>query len=359
MKNYTILLIFILVSISLNAQTLFSENLGISAKTKGGILLAHRPVMAHLVQGHAIAAELGLNLRTDGDRAWEQKLNYPTYGFSFFASSTGNKAVIGNAFSLYSFIDIPIVRVKKFSLSTKLGGGLGYVTKPFNQIKNPKNVAIGSAFNGFIQLGAFLNYENSSNTFSIGLDMSHFSNGSSKLPNLGLNLPYLSLGYVHHLEPLKIVQEKLEYNFSKEITIEILGIVSPKQVFPTGGRTAPVFALASFFQKRITPISGVEVGLDLISNQSHFNVYKEIEKTQWMVLQVGVYAGYLFHVTDELRFYTGMGGYVKNELDPAGYFYHRLGVRYRTKKRLIFQFGIKSNFAKADYFEYGIGYRIR
>ncbi|MGB0932936.1 MAG: acyloxyacyl hydrolase [Lishizhenia sp.] len=333
--------------------------MGISTKMKGGTLIAHRPVMAHLVQSHTLAFELALIKRSAGKKAWQQQLNCPNYGVSIFASSTGNREIIGNACAINAFIDLKILGNTKFYLSARLAGGIGYVSKPFNQENNPKNVAIGSYLNGFIQFGTHVNYAFKKQLFSFGIDMSHFSNGSAKLPNLGLNLPYLSLGYTRFQSEYAKEYHEKNVIFSKKWSWSALGFLAPKQVFPTGGRTSPVYGISFLTQKRFTPLSGIEFGIDFVSNQSHFDIYKEIEKTQLKVLQIGLYSSYLFYLTQTLNLYTGIGAYVKNSLDPAGYIYNRLGIRYCGKNRLLLNIGIKANFAKADYFEYGIGYRFK
>lgn len=48
---------------------------------------------------------------------------------------------------------------------------------------------------------------NANNYVEFGIGITHFSNGASKLPNLGLNLPLLNLGF-HHLF-IKIFVQKL------------------------------------------------------------------------------------------------------------------------------------------------------
>ena len=323
------------------------------------MLIAHRPVMAHLVQAHSLGFELSFVKRSTQSKVWEQQLNNPKYGISILASTAGNKAIIGNVYALNSFIDISVFGNKTFYISTRLAGGIGWVSKPFDQENNPKNVAIGSHLNGFIQLGAHLNYEKNQHHFAFGFDISHFSNGAAKLPNLGLNLPYLSIGYTRFNGNVKEALTKKKVAFSKSWSWIALGFLAPKQVFPTGGRTAPVFGLSSFIERRINRSSGIEFGIDLVSNQTHFDIYKEIEKTQLDVLQIGVFSGYLFHINSSLCLYTGIGAYIKNKLNPAGYIYNRLGIRYIGKKRLLLNIGIKANYAKADYFEYGIGYRLR
>lgn len=358
-KLRALLLTFICFCYNGNCQDFFKENRGLSLKSKGGILIAHRPVMAHLVQSHTFGFEFSIVKKSNGQKEWEQQLNCPNYGISFFASSTGNKDIIGTAYALNAFIDFKVLGKKKLYLSTRLAGGLGFVSKPFQQEKNPKNVAIGSHLNGFIQMGLNLNYSRKKDLFSFGFDISHFSNGAAKLPNLGLNLPYLSIGYTRFNKVTTNTYIKKPVLFSKKWSYLAFGFLAPKQVYPTGGRTAPVYGVSVFTQKRLTPLSGIEIGIDLISNQTHFDIYKEIEKTQLTVLQIGIYGGYLFHLNNRLNFYTGMGVYVKNTLNPSGFIYNRLGIRYVGEKRFLLNVGIKANFAKADYFEYGIGYRFK
>lgn len=72
--------------------------------------------------------------------------------------------------------------------------GLGYISRPFDVQNNPMNRAIGSPINGYAQIslegGIKIN-----DYWSMGarLGMSHFSNGNAKAPNLGVNLPFISV----------------------------------------------------------------------------------------------------------------------------------------------------------------------
>jgi len=72
--------------------------------------------------------------------------------------------------------------------------GLGYISRPFDVVKNPMNRAIGSHINGYAQLSLELG-KKFSDRWSMGvkLGMSHFSNGNAKAPNLGVNLPFASV----------------------------------------------------------------------------------------------------------------------------------------------------------------------
>ena len=51
-----------------------------------------------------------------------------------------------------------------------------------------------------------------------------------------------------------------------------------------------------------------------------------------------------------------MGAYFKDKYQPESTFYHRIGMRYYFKGGWHANLVLRSNFAKADFVEYGIGY---
>ena len=60
-----------------------------------------------------------------------------------------------------------------------------------------------------------------------------------------------------------------------------------------------------------------------------------------------------------ISFPIEMGVYLRQLTEPDGLFFHRLGVRYFGKNGLVLAFGMRSHFAVAYNFEFGVGYRIR
>lgn len=102
-----------------------------------------------------------------------------------------------------------------------VGMGLGYLSQKFDALDNPRNVAIGSHYNGTMQLGYHWEFSHllsvkakyakekmsvergaSLNSIPIHhvwklnaeLGLIHFSNANWRQPNFGVNLPYLSFG---------------------------------------------------------------------------------------------------------------------------------------------------------------------
>jgi hypothetical protein len=355
------LLVFLCIVSNLVHSQQEDYSVGIEIKGKAGFLLPHRPVMHHLLQGHSIAFEGSYVLQTNGSKEWHQAFRFPRWGGTLFLSDFGNPEQLGWASGAYLFGELPIFRSNKFALMAKMGGGVGYVSKKYDLETNPKNNSIGSHINSLIVIGMNLNYQLNQSEISLGLDMTHLSNGATKLPNLGINVPYLSLGYTRYLNELKFDNE--EKPVSKHIAelnqwqLNVMGILSSKQIYPTGGRNYLVSALGIFGSRKFSRKAGLDVGLDIIYNESIKYRFEEEEFSDMEALQVGIFAGYFIPI-NRLRVLLGMGYYAKNNINPDGPVYHRLSTRYKLNEKWNIHFGIKSHWGRADYFEFGVFYRI-
>lgn len=333
-----------------------STQWGIEGRFKTGLLLGHRPVMGHLVKNHAFAGEISFVKRASGQKAWHSSYKYPELGLTLYAGSAGNKVILGNYFGIYGFTKFPFVARKSFRLNGKLGAGLGFGTKQYDPITNPKNVAMSSPINAMICIGLDARYYFSKNWLSLGIDMTHFSNGAFKVPNLGLNLPFLSVGYGRYIKTIDTVQTSNKFYVpQRKLLLGATAIISAKEVFPTGGKRYPVYALSIHARTFLKPRVGWELSLDFMSKQAIFGYRPEIVKTQADIFQFGIYAGYLLPL-DRFHFVLGMGYYARDKYQPEDAFYHRVGMRYYLKNGINFNLVLKSHWARADYVEWGIGY---
>jgi hypothetical protein len=186
--------------------------------------------------------------------------------------------------------------------------------------------------------------------------MTHFSNGASKVPNLGINLPYVSLGYsrVMRMTQMDSMPEVSVLPYKKWM-FNVTGIVSIKEIFPTGGKKYPIYAMYGSLRWFSKPKVGMEWGLDLISKQAIMGYRPEIQKSQWDIFQVGVFGAYLLPL-DRFHFAFGMGVYLKDKYQPEDFMYHRVGMRYYLKNGINLNLCLKSHWARADYVEWGVGY---
>lgn len=360
MKLFVLLCFF---SGTIWAQDSIVDSYFISLKPKAGYLAAHRGTMGHLPKERIFGAELSFSKRLGGANNWAANYKNPMVGVSLYASTVGNKEILGNTFGWYSFIQFPMSRNPKHFLAAKISAGLGYVTKVFDQQTNPKNVAMSSHVNALLCLGIEGRWQFSpKHALIYSFDMTHLSNGSSKVPNLGLNMPNIGLGYSYTVKEktrLKVAPLVIQHTpFLRSWNYTTLGILSFKETFPTGGKKYPVYAISNFVWKQFRPKVGMEIALDVFSKQAIFDYRWYIPKTQLSVLQIGGYVGYLLPL-NRLKFVLGMGAYIKDRYNMDDRFYHRVGMRYQFDNGLLVNLVLKSHWAKADYVEYGIGYTFK
>lgn len=348
--------IIIVLLISMPSFSQSDREWGLEYRQKIGFLAAHRGVMGHLAESHALAGELSYFQQTKGRKQWHAGCNFPIIGFTVFGGGVGNNDILGTYWGSYGFVEFPFVKSKHFEFLGKLGSGVGYGTKVFDMDENPKNVAMSTHINALICIGLRGGFIFNRNKITLGLDMTHFSNGAYKVPNLGVNLPFVSIGYARTIRKTLmdslILPNELPY---KKWLFGITAIASAKETFPTDGKKYPVFGLNASFRWFSKPKVGFETAFDFISKQAIMNYKPTIEKTQWDIFQMGVYMGYLLPL-DRLHFAIGMGVYVKDKYQPEDFLYHRIGLRYYFNNGLNAQVLLKSHWARADYVEWGIGY---
>ena len=119
-------------------------------------------------------------------------------GFQLDALSTikaANGPGMGNIYSIYGYIDRPLLVLGGFSLgySGEFGVGLMFNNR-FNPETNPWNVVISTPLNAHISLGAQARYAITHRyDVGVGFFFNHHSNGAVAFPNYGLNAFELAL----------------------------------------------------------------------------------------------------------------------------------------------------------------------
>jgi hypothetical protein len=353
------LLVFILFLNFCSTAQNIQRNYGVEVSPKIGFLIPHRATMGHLLQGHSKGFELSALIQTDGRKQWHHDYLFPKGGISFYYSDWGNKEVLGSGFGLHGFITLPFIKNRGWAFASRLGAGIGYATKVFDQVENPKNNALSTRLNSLVFIGAELEKQFTQSSLALGIDMTHFSNGAVKVPNLGVNIAYISLAYTYYFKELELKSKASILRFENDnpskwkFYTEI--IASMKQIYPTGGKYYGIIGISNFVQHQFTPKCVVEGGFDAVYNQSIIDDQVG-DFTARDNFQVGAYAAYVLPI-HKLQLLLGMGGYVINPVNPNGHIYHRFGSRFKIGKRLYANITIKSHWAKADYFEYGLIYR--
>jgi hypothetical protein len=340
----------------------------VEAKINYGFIYAHH-LELEIYNSHFPAFEINLQQETFGKHKWERAFGYPLIGMSFWYSGLGNSSSLGSAYALFPFINFPLFRHKSFFFGFRFGMGVGYLTKKFDRINNYKNLAIGSHFNAAISLMFDIRYRLTNRiTLTGGVSLQHFSNGSLKLPNNGLNIPLINLGMAYRLvrenknigdrfyapvEPFSaIVKRVIEFNIG--------GAIGYKNMMSVYGENYIVthFYENTFF--RISRKSKVGFGFDISYDPSQIMKLEMngiIVTNKLDIVRPGINAAYQLDLS-KLGIILNLGYYLAGEEKSNGPLYEKISFQYCFTKYLFANVMLKVHWGRADYIGWGIGYRF-
>ena len=360
------LLMAIAIILNLSGLTQSSNSQGLYLQSKGGFLMAHRSAMKHLVRENSYGFELGYIKHLQGT-AEDADYHFPAIGFSAEYRNFGYDDVLGKALSFSHFFNEPLFQRPSFFIDFQYGMGIGYITKKYNLENNLTNNAIGSHINAKVTLKLlFLKYFDRY-SLGAGLEMSHFSNGAITYPNLGLNLPsaFLQIGFLEKprtpiLKSENYASEVFHVNTKHNLLLSTILTVKQVRANPNLPKRYPVFGLRATYQKSQQDYQkhwSWEGSVELIHNESNLFVYPDSTFNRSDVLQIGLYAGasYKFYRSEIIM---GLGYYLRDNINTIGRLYNKIGYRYYVKNNWYGLFNIRANLGKADFFEFGFGYKI-
>ena len=329
-----------------------------------GFILVHRNNISHLVKGNPTIYELNIGKSSSGNKLWQIENNLPDIGISLQCIDFKNPLQLGYALTASPYIEIPLNKTPKILRPIiRLCWGLTYITKSYDSIENKENRAIGSHFNSFVQFRCFWSFK-LSNLLRIepGITFTHASNGKSKNPNLGLNVASLNLGLNYSIQSkanqsiTKVdsstkAKSKNELIFFTAIGFNQKYIASP---------ILKTFVYSFAYQRNLRNTHKYVLGIDVFYDQNYLIDYENVFKNKAQgidQLRMSIKLGYSYNV-GRLSFPFELGYYFFQKTNPDELIVNRLGVRYYSKTGLIAHFGLRTHFAVAYNFEYGLGYRF-
>lgn len=358
------------ISFSSPAQFLHklnTSNLLLEGRINYGFLINHHLEM-QVFNAHFTSFEVNLGQETYGKKRWEAMYAYPIVGISYWYSDLGNSEYIGKANALFPYINFPLTHRDKYEINFRLGGGLGYLTKHFDRLTNYKYLAIGSHVNAAVNLMFEVRYKPLPRTqVSLGIALMHFSNGSLKTPNYGINIPSANLAIAYHLTKAntyinrKMLPEltKFEFDGRKNIELDFVGAFGMKDISEYGRRYY-IYTLSGNAFKSVSYKSKVGAGFDLFYDESDLRKAEleqiELERNS-QVIKPGVNFGYQLNLS-RTSFTYNLGFYLGGKMARAGSSYHKIGMRVMLSRSIFASLALKTHFARADYIGIGLGYKL-
>ncbi|MGD0711761.1 MAG: acyloxyacyl hydrolase, partial [Bacteroidales bacterium] len=252
-----------------------------------------------------------------------------------------------------------------FQFNFRFGTGLGYLTKKFDRIDNYKDIAIGSHLNAALNLFYELKWIISKRVLVSGsIGLSHFSNGLIKTPNLGINIPTVSVGmaYIFHNNSTIISHVDTAFHKKKQkLNIQLFASGGIKQISLPGGSYYGIYTLSACFLKPLSKKREIGIGFDIFWDLSNVQTIEYNGFTvnhAYDVIKPGIYIGHQFDfshfsIITQIGYYL----YVKDKyVEPI---YTRFALRYLFSNRIMLNLALLTHYATADFIEWGIGYSLK
>jgi hypothetical protein len=310
-----------------------------------------------------------------------------TLNYQYLGSEAAGYAV-GLGFSLFF--------TPGLSQHTRLtvGMGGGYLSKPYS-LENPKNIAIGSHINGMMRLGIqrdiwVVKANNRRASAQLNVGMTHFSNGNWSQPNLGVNMPYVSMSYKYkldlgakqlkrmqsHQNALKQLNSAFEANRNITLSNRTWGLVGG---FRVGRRQMEIDQEANFTTGIVELLVERSYSYEEFTNNKNlrsFSAHPHWGLTMFMdrsyqYNKPNPLPAYNFINTTELAAIVGnryvfgrvgvltdIGVYLYRPSDSKRRYFQALGLSYFVNQHLILTARLKVHLSSADYIEWGMGYRF-
>jgi len=369
LKAFVLLIVMlVLLKVPANAQhKLLGSNLLLEGRVNYGFMINHHLEMK-IFNAHFPSFEINLGKETYGTERWQAEYGYPFIGVSYWYSQLGNSKYLGSANAVFPYVNYPIIRNQKHELNFRVGLGLAYLTKRFDRLENYKYIAIGSHINAAINFMAEYRWRfNPRMNAAIGIAIMHFSNGSTKTPNYGINTPSINLAFAYRLskentnKSKKLIPSLYEFEFpeNKSIDLSLGATVAVKDMGSEYGRTFMVYNVFGNVMKQFSYKSIAGVGFDLTFNESdpYFaklnNVPYERKSELW---RFGVGPAYQLKMA-KLSYNFGLGFYLQAKLASTKT-YFKLGLQYMITPRLFANLTLRTHFGQADFVGIGLGYKI-
>jgi len=329
----------------------------------------------------ARATTIEIGRQTDGTRDWHRVYNYPAYGVGFYAARFDHEHELGRPFAAYGFFSWPFPLSTRIQLTTDFGLGVAWNWNEFDPKTNPTNTTLGSDVAYHVDGGLYVRYLPTTRVHVYaGLNVTHWSNGATKQPNLGLAVVGPKIGVRYNVAP-QVARPRARpedlprFDPSWEFVVGVAG--SPKNV--TAATNADInvvdrrrdfgaLNVTTGIQRHFYRFGKIAAGADVTydsSTAARVDIVggERVESRASLDRRfgVGVYGGYE-HVIARFSVLLQLGDMVWRGFDDpdSSRLYQRYGSRFYLSDRWWTTFTVRTlRLRKASFMEFGLGYRAR
>ncbi len=343
--------VFCLFNLALYGQDTAKNPLSLSLKPQYGFILPHSSKVEHLTHTNPYGVELEYAWFMLKDKNWQQCNCYSKMGFSFLYMNYANPKVVGSSYNVIGFAEPFLFRSEKLIFSTRMGVGVSFLDKIYDEQENPDNQFFSThiSFITHIDLNLYFKLTDQLN-FLVFAKYSHISNGGVKDPNYGMNFPTFGLGLDYYPGGEIQFDEKEKDVFHPEYFYGIYPFGTIESVSAdteNPEKSAIVTGLYAIAGRTVSKLNGFSIGMDYVydgakkEKLSRAGVTKDHQQISFLLghhLQFG-----------KFDFSQHWGTYVYAPDKPRNFF-QRYSLSYRFTKHLSGGVTLKAHGDAADNF---------
>jgi len=345
-----------------SSSALFS----IGARLHRSFIIQHTKKLSDAVtSSNPWMTEIDFNWHLRKRSTWEYCQCYPRTGITFMYTNFDLPEVLGDAISVYAFIE-PFLRAdRRMNFSIRFGMGPSYLTRLYDETNNPDNLFFSSHVSFIVLLNATANYRLTPRLLlRASGSYNHISNGGYSEPNLGMNFPSVSLGVDYSFINADLPRRdpvSTRIRPAKKNRVEIIAGISAKPT--TSGlreKRYPVYVLGLNYSRTVGKILALNGGAEWVNDRSVFRSLRENgtvneDGSYSDHNRIGVLAGvdWLF---GRFVFYQHFGVYLYAPVEALDGVYQRYGLSFRITEKVFAGINIKAHGQDADFMDVRVGW---
>lgn len=368
MKIILCSVVFILLNVSISAQAL--KGITFEPNLHYGRILKHTEKFEADVMGNTFGLELNLIKKTYGKQAWQVHQGYPAFGLAVSYFNFGDKKIFGSAVGVMPNFTLLFLQKKRLHGHFRLGVGVAYLNQIYNVVDNSTNNVIGSHLNAIVGFRLGTGYQfNDKWTLQTSVSYTHFSNGASTLPNLGINVPTINLGATYIPRPLQkddFLPATTARTRDKRWHFNVTQALAFTETITPGGPDYPVHITAVSAGRHLGYANRMSAGFEYEFNYSVYEFINHIDRFENQKQRRRNASRVMFFVVDEvtlgnISLWFQAGTYLTRSYLQPDVVYTKLGVRYyipiikNKKPRAHIGVYMKSHQVVAEYISFGLG----
>lgn len=361
----------ILCLLSFNCNSFGQNGFSIEPSFHFGAVTKHTSKLTFQVKGPTFGADVNFKFQTFGKKEWQEWRKFPWLGVTATWLRFGNEPVLGQAFAIAPNVTIPLFEKKRWKGHFQVGTGIAYMTRKYHVNDNPNNNAIGAHRVSTMLLKFYIDRQiNEKWKFNIGMSLNHFSNGGSRLPNFGLNIPALMIGVNYAPQPLEVedfIFHKKNRTRIRKFGLDVHAGLGLVQRFVIGGPRYPVYVYSLGGNYYLNRVNRLIVGFEYEQNKAIYNFalhtyHSTTREDAWKkASRVTLFAGdeFLFgswSIILQAGVYLGRFSFLK-----SGNFYTKFSTRFYFpskrffKQKFFLNVSLKTHLSVAEYISVGGG----